>query len=511
MTADTDPIETLSVSALLAAMEAGRLRSERIVAHLLRRIGEIDPEIHAVLAIAPDAIEQARNSDRYRERHPPRALEGVPVLVKDNIETAGALPTTAGSLALLGNRTNRDAPIVARLRAAGAVILGKTNLSEWANMRGARSVSGWSALGGQTRNPYALDRSPSGSSSGSAAALAALLAPLAIGTETDGSITMPASVCGLVGLKPTVGLLSRSRIVPISASQDTPGPMARCVADAARMLDAMAGSDPLDPATRKAGRRRTGYAAALDAEPTLSGKRLGVLRFLAGQHPGVDAVFEATLKRLSGAGAELVEIATVEGMERIDRDENLVLLTELKAGLAAYLADSPVRDQPQTLDELIRFNRRHADRELALFGQELFERAEATTGVQDPLYLSARAESLRLARRAIEEPIARFRLDALVAPTAGPARPFDPGHGEIGVRSASTLPAVAGMPHLTVPMGTVSSLPVGLSFIGTDWSEATLLRLGDAFERLRPAPPRPPLPPTVTGNAPGPDCEPDRR
>ncbi|MCQ8278348.1 amidase [Acetobacteraceae bacterium KSS8] len=487
MAAETAPIETLSAGALLDGIGAGRLTAERVVTHLLARIGEIDPKIRSVLAVAPDAVEQARGSDRYRASHPPRPLEGVPVLVKDNIEVAGTLPTTAGSLALLNNRTNRDAPIVARLRAAGAVILGKTNLSEWANMRGERSVSGWSALGGQTRNPYALDRSPSGSSSGSAASVAALLAPLAIGTETDGSITMPASVCGLVGLKPTVGLLSRSRIVPISASQDTPGPIARSVTDAARMLDAMAGSDPHDPATAEADRRRTDYAAALAEGVTFSGKRLGVLRFLAGRHPGTDALFDATLKRLSDAGAELVDIDSVDGMDRINQGELLVLLSELKTGLGAYLADSPIRDQPQTLAELIRFNRAHAARELEIFGQQLFEQAEATKGLQDPAYVAARAESLRLARAAIEGPVARFRLDALVAPTAGPAGLIDPVDGDIDTGSASTLPAVAGAPHLTVPMGMVSDLPVGLSFIGPRWSETLLLQLGHAFEAMRPA------------------------
>ena len=489
MSTDTPySVETRDLGQIERDLASGRVSSEALVGLYIARIHAIDGKTRAVLAIAPDALDQARASDAWRRSNPARPLEGVPVLIKDNIETADALPTTAGSLALAHNVTGRDAPLVARLRAAGAIILGKTNLSEWANMRGDRSISGWSGVGGQTRNAFALDRTPCGSSSGSGVAVAASLAPLAIGTETDGSVTCPASISGLVGLKPTVGLVSRNRIIPISVSQDTAGPMTRTVADAARLLSVIAGSDPADPATAAADRHRTDYAASLDRQ-ALAGKRIGVLRFLAGYHPALDAVFDHALDRMRGAGATLVEIPSFDGMDAIGAAERLVLLTELKAGLAAYLADSPVRDQPQTLAALIAFNQAHADRELALFGQELFLKAEATDGMQAPAYLAARAESLRRAGPdGIDRMLAQSHLDALVAPTGPPAWMIDFVDGDNDLGAASTLPAVAGTPHLTVPMGQVAGLPVGLSFLGPAWSEAALLSLGYAFEAVRATP-----------------------
>jgi len=356
------------------------------------RIREVDPKLHAVIAIDPDARATARALDQQRKVRGP--LFGMPILIKDNIETSGSLPTTAGSLALVGNVTGRDAPVVARLRAAGAVILGKTNLSEWANIRSSRSISGWSAVGGQTRNPYALDRNPCGSSSGSAVAVAAGLTPAAIGTETDGSITCPAAVNGVVGFKPTVGLVSRANIVPISHSQDTAGTLTTNVRDAARLLTEMAGSDAADPATVEADGHRADFAAALSAD-SLRGKRIGVMRFASGF--GTEAAFEGALRTLRQQGAILVDIAALEGADKISGDEFTVLLTEFRAELNAYLASLPATVKTRTLADIIAFNKANAGREMGLFGQEEFERAEATKGLDDAAYQRARRDSFRRA------------------------------------------------------------------------------------------------------------------
>ncbi len=470
-------------------LAAGRVTSVRLTEAYLARIAAVDaagPRLRAVLATNPRALAQARASDARHGKLPPRPLEGVPVLVKDNIETADPMPTTAGSLALVHNVSGRDAPLVARLRAAGAVILGKTNLSEWANMRGDRSISGWSGVGGLTRNGYARDRSACGSSSGSGVAVAASLAAAAIGTETDGSITCPSSVSGLVGLKPTVGLVSRTHVVPISASQDTAGPMARTVADAARVLSVIAGSDPADPATEDADRHRADYLAGLDPA-ALHGARIGVMRFAAGYHPAVDALFDQALARLRAGGATLVEIPQFAGLDAIGADEQVVLLTELKAGLNAYLASTPPVVTERTLAALIAFNQAHHDRELGLFGQELFVKAQATAGLGDPAYRAARDRARRAAGPAgIDRLLAADRLDVLVAPTEAPAWLIDLVDGDNYLGSAGTLPAVAGYPHLTVPMGMVAGLPVGVSLIGPAWSEQRLLSLGAAFEAGRP-------------------------
>lgn len=421
-------------------------------------------------------------ADGWDAASPSRTILGLPILLKDNIETRD-MPTTAGSLALANNAPGRDAPLVARLRDAGALILGKTNLSEWANIRSSHSISGWSAVGGLTRNPHSLDRSACGSSSGSGAAVAAGLAPAAIGTETDGSITCPAAVNGIVGFKPTVGLVSRTHIVPISHSQDTAGPMTRTVEDAAIVLTAIAGSDPADPATAEADARKVDYRAALDAD-SLRGARIGVARFLTGYSQATDATFEQALEQLREGGAVLVEITDGPDQAAIGAAELTVLLTELKVGLNAYLASTdPTQVLTRSLADVIAFNRGDP-RELALFDQDLFEQAEATTGLGDPAYIEARATSLRLAG---PEGIDRLMRDnavvALVAPTTGPAWMIDIVNGDNYGGSATTAPAVAGYPHLTVPMGTAGGMPVGLSFIGGRWDDAHILSLGYAYEQ----------------------------
>jgi amidase len=445
----------------------------------LKRIKALNPRINAVIATDPTAMDQARALDRAGTRGP---LFGMPVLIKDNIESVGPLPTTAGSLALTQNVTNRDAPLVARLRAAGAVIVGKTNLSEWANIRAGNSISGWSAYGGQTRNPHALNRNPCGSSSGSGSAVAAGMVPAAIGTETDGSITCPAAINGIVGFKPTVGLVSRTHIVPISHSQDTAGPMTRTVRDAALVLSAIAGTDPADPATAEADQHRGDFAAGLAAD-SLRGKRLGVMRFASGF--GTDPAFEAALQTLRAEGATLVEIKEFKGRDDIGRNEFTVLLAELKADLNAYLATTPPAVRTRTLAEIIAFNAAHADAELALFGQDTFEQAEKTKGLDDPDYRKARETSLRMAgAEGIDKLLKDNEVVALVGPTMPPAWLIDAVNGDqIAGGGGGGLAAVAGYPHLTVPMGGVKGLPVGLSFIGPKWSDQMILSLGYAYEQ----------------------------
>jgi amidase len=461
----------------------------------------IDPKIRAVIALDPTALDQARAIDRSRKAR--GLLYGYAILLKDNIEADGPLPTTAGSMALLGNVTHRDAPLVKRLRAADAVILGKTNLSEWANARSSASISGWSGVGGQTRNPYALDRDPCGSSSGSGAAVAAGEVEAAIGTETDGSVTCPAAVNGVVGLKPTVGLVSRGLIVPISHSQDTAGPIAVDVATTARVLAAIAGSDPGDPATKDADAHVSDYLAALKPD-ALKGARIGVLRFVTGWSAETDKVFEKALTVLKAQGATLVDISDLKEREKIGEAEGLVLNTELKVDLNAYLATTPPAVKSRTLADLIAFNTAHADRELGLFGQEVFVKAEATKGLTDLGYIAARATSLRIAGQdGIDAMIAKDHLDALVCPTASPAWKIDAANGDqIGGGGAGYLAAVAGYPHLTVPMGAVMGLPVGLSIIGPAWSEARLLAFGYVFEQAAKARVKPRMLPSIEDEAP---------
>jgi amidase len=456
--------------------------AERNTRAAIARIHKLDRRINAVLAVDPTAIAQARALDRLpvSSRGP---LFGTPVLVKDNIESKGPLPTTAGSLALKENVTGRDASLVAKLRQAGVVILGKTNLSEWANFRSNYAISGWSAIGGQTRNPHALDRNPCGSSSGSAAAVAQGMVDAAIGTETDGSITCPASTNGVVGFKPTVGLVSRTHVIPISSSQDTPGPLAKDVTTAARLLSAMAGSDPADPATALADARRRDYGALLRSD-ALRGQRIGVLRS-DGWSPPVLSLFERALSVLRAQGATLVEVSNPGDTGKLRADEFAVLLTEFKAGLNAYLATTPPAVRTRSLSDLIAFNEAHAQRELSLFGQDLFVQAQQTRGLGDGRYQEARSRSRAMAGpKGIDAILATNSLAALIAPTAAPAWKTDIVNGDHSTGDgAGYLAAIAGYPHLSVPMGAVRGLPVGLSFIGAAWSDAELLGLGYAYEQ----------------------------
>ena len=472
------------LAAALLAMSAPALADPGDdAAAYLARIAELDdagPELDAVIATNPNAPAEARAAADLSPLH------GRTVLIKDNVETR-EWPTTAGSLALAGNMTGRDAPLIARLRVAGGVVLGKTNLSEWANIRSTRSTSGWSAVGGQTRNPHATDRNACGSSSGSGAAIAAGFAWAAIGTETDGSITCPASVNGIVGFKPTVGLVSRTHVVPISHSQDTAGPMARTVADAALLLNAIAGSDPADRATIEADARKVDFTAGL-ADASLVGVRIGVMRKAVGGNPNVAALFERALADLGRAGAELVDI-DFEPDDKMGADEFLVLQYELREDLAAYLASSPADVPVRTLDEVIAFNEAHAAEEMRWFGQEIFMMAAKAT--DRAAYVEARANSLRLAGlEGIDKLLAEHRLSFLVAPTVGPAWTTDLVNGDNydGSIGAGSLAAIAGYPHLTVPMGAVHDLPVGLSIIGEKWADAAVLRAGAAYERARTAP-----------------------
>jgi amidase len=459
--------------------------AEANTAAAIARVQALNPRLNAVIALDPTALDQARALDRQKKARGP--LHGLPILVKDNVDMAGPLPTTAGSLALKDNVTGRDAPFLARLRAAGAVLLGKTNLSEWANIRSDHSISGWSAVGGQTRNPHALTRNACGSSSGSGAAVAAMLVDAAIGTETDGSITCPAAVNGIVGLKPTVGLVSRTHVIPISHSQDTAGPMTRDVEMAARLLTVMAGSDPADPATKEADARKADYVAALKPG-ALKGARIGVARFATGWHTGVDERFNAALAVLKREGAVLVEITRAPDRRAIGDGEFKVLMTELKAGLNAYLATTPAAVKTRTLADVIAFNKANAGAEMGLFGQDQFELAQATGGLDDPDYIQARATSLQAAGKdGIDQMLAEAGVEVIVAPTAAPAWFIDPVNADQAPGGGiGGLAAVSGYPHLTVPMGAVRGLPVGLSIIGPAWSEARLLALGHGFEKATP-------------------------
>ncbi len=498
-------VEEKTVAQLASDMAEGRVTSERLVEIYLKRIESLDrsgPSLKSVLSVNPRALADARALDVERTQGKLRgALHGIPVLLKDNIESSDPLATTAGSLALEHNLGQRDAPITARLREAGAVILGKTNLSEWANIRSNKSTSGWSAIGGLTRNPYALDRNACGSSSGSGAAVAANLAALAVGTETDGSITCPSALNGVVGLKPTVGLLSRRYIVPISHTQDTPGPMTRSVADAALMLGVMAGSDDGDPATAEADRHEQDYVAGLK-DDALQGARLGVLRFALGYSPALDAAFERALAQLREAGAVLVDVDKPEGLDRIDANELHVLLVELKADLNAYLADAAPAVKTRTLADVIAFNVRERSREMPFFAQELFDQAQAKEGTDGAEYRRALEENRRLAgAEGIDRLLSEQRLDALIAPTTGPAWTTDVVNGDHYLGSVTTLPAVAGYPHLTVPMAQIFGLPVGLSFIGPAWSDARMLALGYAFERRVQGRKPPTFAPTIDSSA----------
>jgi amidase len=482
------PAEQQTLSGLGEAIANGETSSEAAVTAYLKRIADIDDNgatLSAVLALNPDALAEARLLDAERAAGKLRGpLHGVPILLKDNIESR-ELPTTAGSLALKDNFTGRDAPLVARLRAAGAIILGKTNLSEWANIRSNKSTSGWSAVGGLTKNPHSLAHNTCGSSAGSGAAMAAMLAAGTVGTETDGSITCPSSINGVVGFKPTVGLVSRTHIVPISHSQDTAGPMTLTVRDAAIMLGVMAGSDPADPATAEADARKVDYAAALSKDG-LKGLRVGLVEM-----QGVDpALIAAAKARLEAAGAIIVPLpVNPADYAALGAAEFKVLLAELKADLANYLQSLPPGKVPhKTLADIIAFNQANAASELAHFGQETFELAEKEAGLDDAAYLEALKTARRLSRdEGLDKIFADNRLDLMVGQTNSPAWLSTLGKGDaFALPSLSRLPAVAGYPHLTVPMGAVNGLPVGLSFIGLQWEDAKVLSAGYAFEQAGP-------------------------
>jgi amidase len=473
---------TATVAGLQRAMSSGSLTSADLTAFYLARIERLNPQLHAVITVSSDAQAEARASDSGRAGGQLRGpLEGIPVLVKDNIAARG-MPGTAGSPALLGAASD-DAFLVGRLREAGAVIVAKANLSEWANFRSTSSSSGWSSLGGQASNPHGTGRNPSGSSSGSAVAVAAGLAPVAVGTETDGSIVSPASVCGVVGLKPTVGLVSRTGIVPVSAVQDTAGPMARCVADAAALLGAMAGPDSADAATARAGEHAADYCAFLDPG-ALAGARVGIWRD-GSQRAGIEtaAVLEAAVSRMRGRGAEIIDPVRLPDADKINEPEFAALLHEFKHDLDAYLG-ALGGDHPASLAELIEFNTRNASRVLVHFGQELFEQSAAKSdGLADPDYIAARGQAQRLARTALDTALDEHRLDAVIALTGSPAWLTDHVLGDHLVFGTSSPCAVSGYPAITVPAGFVSGLPVGISFMGPAWSEPRLVALAHAFEQ----------------------------
>jgi amidase len=469
-------------------MASGEQSSRSLTETYLVRIDALDrkgPELRSVLEMNPDAIANAAVLDAERKAGKLRGpLHGIPILVKDNIGTADRMTTTAGSLALEGSIPASDAFIVARLREAGAVILGKTNLSEWANFRSTHSSSGWSGRGGQCRNPYALDRNPSGSSSGSGAAAAASLCAGAIGTETDGSIVSPSNNCSLVGIKPTLGLASRSGIIPIAHSQDTPGPMCRTVADAALLLSAITGTDPSDPASKAgAGKGKTDYTTFLDPKG-LQGARIGVPRKgLYGQSAPADRLVEAAIADMKRLGAVIVDPADIETTSAFEKTELEVLLYEFKTDLNLYLATLK-NNRVQTLKDLIAFNEANRDREMPFFGQELFEMAEKKGPLTEKAYRDALAHDFKSSQKdGIDKTMDKHRLDALVAPTSGPPTLIDLVNGDYGVNGSSTIPAVAGYPDITVPAGYYRGLPVGISFFGRAWSEPTLIRIAYAYEQ----------------------------
>ena len=478
-----------TVAELQAGQAEGRLTARVLAEAYLLRMDAIDvagPRLNAVIERNPAALDIAEALDRERSEKGARGpLHGIPVLIKDNIDTADRMRTSAGSLALAESIAQRDAFVVARLRAAGAVILGKTNLSEWANFRSTRSTSGWSGRGGLTRNPYALDRSPCGSSSGSGAAAAADLCAVAVGTETDGSIVCPSKSCGLVGIKPTVGLVSRAGIIPISASQDTAGPMTRTVADAAALLSVLAGADPRDPATaRSAGRLQADYTTFLRAD-ALKGARIGVARGLYGENALVARVVDEALEALRKQGAELVDPVDLKTRPELDEAEWLVLQYEFKAGIRDYLATLHPDTPHQTLEHLIAFNEANRDREMPWFGQEIFIGCQEKGPLDSKEYREAVALCRRLSTtEGIDAIMDRHELDALVAPTGDPAFTIDLVNGDHYTGGGtSTYPAVSGYPHITVPAGQVFGLPVGLSFFGRAWSEGRLIALAYAFEQ----------------------------
>ena len=480
-------LDETTIGELAEAMKSGKYTSRSIAEKYLARIEAIDrqgPALNGVIELNPDALATADSLDKeYKEIGPRGPLHGIPVLIKDNIGTADRMATTAGSLALVGAKVPKDSFLVQQLRLAGAVLLGKTNLSEWANIRSNHSTSGWSGRGGLTKNPYALDRNTSGSSSGSGAAVAANLCAVAVGTETDGSIVSPSSINGIVGIKPTVGLVSRTGIIPIAHSQDTAGPMARTVRDAAILLGAIAGVDPEDKATDAGRGKATDYTRHLDPKG-LQGARIGVVRKYFGFLGAVDDLMKESLDILKSQGATLVDPADILTIGKFDDSENTVLLYELKADLNAYLARLGESAPVHTLKEVIAFNEKNKKTEMPYFGQETFLKAESKGPLSSKEYLDALKKNHRLARtEGIDAVMDKFKLDALVAPTDGPGWVTDLITGDHFIGGSSTAAAVAGYPSVTLPAGSVFGMPIGISFFGRPWSEAKLVRFAYAFEQ----------------------------
>ena len=479
-----------TIADLRQKLDSGELTARQLAELYLGRIEAVDrngSHVNSVIELNPDALQIADALDAERKKKKARgALHGIPILIKDNIDTGDRMQTTAGSLALEGHYAAADAFLVKQLRKAGAVILGKTNLSEWANFRGKPSISGWSSRGGLTRNPYALDRSACGSSSGSGAAVAANLCAAAVGTETDGSIICPAQTNGIVGIKPTLGLISRSGIIPIAHSQDTAGPMARTVADAAILLGSMAGLDGQDPATRMGRKRGTSsYAKFLDRDG-LIGARIGVARNMAGSNPRILKIFETCLEAMKHLGAVIVDPADVKYFDKFDDSEKEVLYHEFKADLNGYLQSLDAGVRVHSLEDVIKFNEENRDQVMPYFGQERMTTAREKGSLKDRKYKAALAKNLRLARKqGIDATMKKFKLDAIVTPSGGPAWVIDLANGDAtNWDMESTSPAaVAGYPHITVPAGQVFGLPVGISFFSTAWQEPTLIKLAYAFEQ----------------------------
>lgn len=481
-------LDEITIADLQDGMKSGKFTARALVEKYSARIAEIDkqgPAINSIIEMNPDALSIAEALDQERKAKGPRGpMHGIPVLIKDNIDTADKMMTTAGSLALVGSKPSQDSFVAQKLRAAGAVILGKTNLSEWANIRSSHSTSGWSGRGGLTRNPYALDRNPCGSSSGTGAGVSANLCAVGIGTETDGSIVCPSSSNGLAGIKPTVGLVSRGGIIPISHSQDGAGPMCRTIRDAATLLGALTSIDPRDPATAGSqGKSFTDYTQFCNPNG-LKGARIGVARKYFGFNDAVDALMERSLDAMKQQGATLVDPADIETLGKFDESELLVFMYELKADLNAYLANLGPHAPVHTLKEIIDFNERNRQKEMPYFGQDLFLKAEAKGPLTEKSYLDALEKNHQLARtEGIDATMDKYRLDAIVAPTGGPAWLTDLVNGDHVAGGSSNAAAVAGYPNINVTAGFISGLPVGISFFGRAWSEPTLIRQAFAFEQ----------------------------
>jgi amidase len=481
-------LEEITIGALQDGMTSGRWTSRAIVTSYLNRIEAIDkhgPMINSIIELNPDALAIADALDRERKAgHIRGPLHGIPVVIKDNIDTADRMATSAGSLALAENHAARDAFIVSRLREAGAVILGKTNLSEWANFRSTHSTSGWSGRGGLTKNPYVLDRNACGSSSGTGSAIAANLAAVGIGTETDGSVVCPSSASGLVGIKPTLGLISRAGVIPIAHSQDTSGPMARTVRDAAILLGILTGADERDPVTVSSRTKgHADYTRFLDADG-LKGARIGVARQYFGFNDATDRLMKEAVALIKSLGATIVDPANIATNGKFDATENDVLQYEFKTGINKYLANAPASVKTRSLADLIKFNEEHRAQEMPFFGQEIFEQSEKRGPLSEKKYVAALAKNHRLARaEGIDATLAKHKLDAIIAPTGGPVWATDLVNGDHFTGGYSSASAVAGYPHITVPTGMVFGLPVGLSFFAGAWSEPSLLKFAYAFEQ----------------------------